>query len=156
MLFQKIFDIAQEATLAMTFSANREAGTLIVTVIPKAVGDNPNPALHQPLQFEATPEELENGLPEALGRYGAARRSLADAIQDAETVIAAAKKETTAKAAKAVKGASGKGGEKAAAKAPRATESVPVKVTEPPAPSGGGAGTPAVEPVKVESDNLFA
>lgn len=156
MLFQKIFEIAQETTLAMTFSANREAGTLIVTVIPKAVGDKPNAALYQPLQFEATPEELENGLPEALGRYGAARKSLADAISDAETVIAAAKKETTAKATKAVKGASGKGGEKAAgAKGPIDTEPAPGGVTAP-APAGSGTSSPAVEPVKADSDNLFA
>lgn len=150
MLFQKIFDIAQETTLAMTFSANREAGTLIVTVIPKAIDEKANPALYQPLQFEATPEELETGFEDALGTHGAARKSLADAIKDAEAVIAAAKKEVTAKAAKAVKGASGKSETPAPGVA---TENVPVTVTE---PAGSKADSVAANPVKTESDNLFA
>jgi PRTRC genetic system protein E len=145
MLFQKIFEIAQDATLAMTFSANREAGTLIVTVVPKAVGDNPNPALHQPLQFEATPEELDSGFADALGSYEVSRKSLADALKDTQAVIDAAKKDATSKAAKAVKGAAGK-----SAATPAATP-VSVKVTEPAAT----AASEADESNSASAENLF-
>jgi PRTRC genetic system protein E len=145
MLFQKIFEIAQDATLAMTFSANREAGTLIVTVVPKAVGDNPNPALHQPLQFEATPEELDSGFTDALGSYEVSRKSLADALKDTQAVIDAAKKDATSKAAKAVKGAAGK-----SAATPAATP-VSVKVTEPAAT----AASEADESNSASAENLF-
>jgi len=130
MLFQKIFDIAQEAALTMSFTANREAGTLTVVVIPKMIDEKANPALHQPLSFEATPDELEEGFAAALGSYAATRKSLADALKDAETVIEAAKKEAASKATKAVK---------AAEKAP-ASDTVPITV-------------PAAAPA--DAENLF-
>lgn len=144
MLFQKIFNIAQEAALTMSFTANREAGTLTVVVIPKMVDEKANPALHQPLSFEATPEELEDGFAEALGSYAATRKSLADALKDAETVIEAAKKEAASKASKAVRGASAKAG--AETKPAKAAENAPASDTVP-------VTVPAAVPANAE--NLF-
>lgn len=137
MLFEKIYSIAQDSALTMTFTANRETGTLTVVVIPKAIGENANPALHQPMSFEATPDELESQFAEALGSYSASRKSLADALKDAESVMAAAKSEVGSKTRKALKGASVKD-------APAST--VPVVVPE---SSGTSVAAATAE------DNLF-
>lgn len=144
MLFQKIYNIAQETALTMSFTANREAGTLTVVVIPKMVDEKANPALRQPLSFEATPEELEAEFAEALGSYAASRKSLADALKDTETVIEAAKKEATSKATKAIKTASPKAA--AANKPDKAEEKAPTGSTVP-------VTVPAEAPA--DAENLF-
>lgn len=150
MLFQKIFELAADTAITMTFVANRDAGTLTVTVIPKPLGEKSNPALSQPLSFEATPEELESSFAEALGSYGHMRKSLADTLKDAETVIESAKKDATTKAAKAVKGA-----EK---KAPKAAATAPVVAkadTEAAPPATAETAAPAETPAAA-GENLFA
>lgn len=141
-LFTKIHEIAQDAVLTMTFAANKENGTLTVTVIPKAVSDKANPALATPLSFEATPEELDVQFADALGRFQASRKSLADAVKDVEAVMAAAAKEATSKASKAVKNAS-----------ERQTTKTPPEATAT-LPSQPEAAPAATAPV--DSDSLFA
>lgn len=107
-LFTQIYELAENAALSMTFVANKKEGTLTVTVIPKALSDKANPVLSTPLSFEATPEELDADFANALGSFSASRKTLANALKDAEDVMAAAKDEATSKAAKALKKASEK------------------------------------------------
>lgn len=140
MLFQKIFEIAQGTALTLTFTANREAGTLNVVVIPKMTDEKANPALFQPMSFEASPEELETEFANVLGAYSSSRMTLSDALKNAEAVMEAAKKEATEKAGKAVKSATGKSGKPA-------DTPVPVTVT---------ASGPAQPAIVSGDDNLFA
>lgn len=139
-LFNTIYEIAQDAALSMTFVANKDSGTLTVTVIPKAINDKANPALTTPLQFDATPEELENEFASAIGGFKATRKTLADAFKDAESVMEAAKKEANEKASKAVKAA--------------ATE--PAKTATPSShPTSESKSVDTASP-EADKDNLFA
>lgn len=139
-LFTKIYEIAQDAALTMTFVANKEAGTLTVTVIPKALFDKANPALSTPLSFEATPDELDRDLAASLGGFSASRKSLAEALKDAEAVMDAAKNDATKKASSALKNASGK----ETAKSPATAASTPAQ-----------EAAPAKPEAPAEAENLF-
>lgn len=103
MVFRSIKNLAKTTQLVLIISDGDE-DTLKVTVMPKAAKDCENPALSTPLQLVGTPEELDEKFAEILGGYTASRTSLEDSLAASQTVMEAAKKEATEKAAKAASG----------------------------------------------------
>jgi PRTRC genetic system protein E len=105
--FQRIKELTHNGTvLSFVFTAipNSENLSVVVSPISNDV-EKAGAAMTQSLAFEATVEELETEFADALGSFSASRKSLSDAVKNAEVVMGAAKQEAISKASKAVKGA---------------------------------------------------
>lgn len=103
MLFRSLLKLTQSTTIACFISSEGD-GLMKVTVMPKPGKEGENPALSTPLQLVGTPEELDEKFADVLSGYTASRISLAESLAAAQTVMDAAKKDATEKAAKAVSG----------------------------------------------------
>lgn len=105
-MFNKLFQLALTTPLMMTISANSEAGTLTLNVIPTPKrgdkGGELDPALTQKLSLTATPEEFEQGFPQCLGSYTETYKSLQEQVDATKAVLDAAKSAQVQKAASAV------------------------------------------------------
>jgi len=71
-------------------------GRVTILMIPSANETQDHPALSTPLKLEGTIDELEAGLPGVLEGYSASRAGLAESLADAQTIMAAAKKDVEA------------------------------------------------------------
>lgn len=100
-IFEELFALAAEATLALTISADPQAGRMTVNVVPKPKGDTANAALGKALSLTATPAEFDEGFIAALKDYRAARHSLAEQLEATREVLAAARDAAVKQAAEA-------------------------------------------------------
>lgn len=162
MLFTKLNDLAKRAGggLTLTIAQADEPDKMTVVVMPKTNSGDADPAMTMPLVLTATPTEFDEGFIDALTRYDAGRKSLAEQIEATDEVLKAARAAQAQKGAKAVsKAAHGKPAAVAPAKAggPEADdagddgaggsngkdddESAPTQV-EQPAATGTGDGVP--------------
>lgn len=106
-------------------------GTLSVDLLPPQDG---NPALSQPLLLQASAAELDGEFAGIVGRFANARKSLSQALADAELLMQAAEKEAKGKASSAVA--------KASASAEMVEEA---KAQVAPAPTTSAASSPEIE-----------
>ncbi|MDR1423759.1 MAG: PRTRC system protein E [Azoarcus sp.] len=100
-IFEELFALATDATLALTISADLQTGRMTVNVVPKPKGDTANPALDKALSLTATPAEFDEGFIAALKSYREARRSLAEQLEATREVLEAAKGAAVKQAAEA-------------------------------------------------------
>ena len=105
MFFKQLFDLAKRAggSVTMTVAAAAEEGQMTVVVAPKAGAGNVDPALATPLVLTAAPEEFDSGFLDALSRYDAAHKSLAEQADATAEVLAAAKEAQAKKGAGAAR-----------------------------------------------------
>lgn len=138
-MFNELFQLALTTPLMMTISANSEAGTLTLNVIPTPKkgdkGGEVEPALTQKLSLTATPEEFERGFPQCLGSYTETYKSLQEQVDATKAVLDAAKSAQVQKATSAV----AKNAPKPATKGGAQAASV---VPDPEDDEGGGEKTP--------------
>lgn len=137
-MFEELFALACDATLAMTVSADEKAGLLTLNVIPRPKQDAGDAALTRPLSLTATPQEFDAGFIEALRGYRDVRRSLAQQAEATKEVIEAARTASVKKASEAT----------AKAAAPRPSPAKPASAAAPP--------SPAAEPASDEPDDAPA
>lgn len=101
--------LANVSALNITLTSASD-GQITVTVLPTPKKESAK-ALATPLQLTGTPEELDAEFANLIAQTTATRKSLAEQLEAAEAVLAAAQKEASDKAAKAVKKV-GNGGKK--------------------------------------------
>lgn len=81
----------------------KEGGELSLTFIP-TVKQGGDAALAKPFTLAGTPEELEQGLGQALASIAATRETLADQVEATNALLTMAAKESAEKGTKALKG----------------------------------------------------
>ena len=100
-MFKELAEIAKTTALSLIISSSGE-NELQVMVIPKAK-EGMNPALSQPLNLTATPEELGEKFASLLLGYNTARKTLEETLEDAKLFMSAAGKSAQEKATAAAK-----------------------------------------------------
>jgi len=85
--------------VVMTLSMKN--GQMSVIILPSAK-DGIDPALKQPLVLSSTPEELDQGFPEAIASYSGIRRTLVEQIEATATILKNATAAQSKKAATAL------------------------------------------------------
>ncbi|MDN0082352.1 PRTRC system protein E [Crenobacter sp. SG2305] len=98
-MFQALASLVEKSPLSLTITA-QEGGLMTVVVIPQGT-DKAAQGLSTPLSLTGTPAELDAEFAKLIGSYTATRLSLAEQLAAAETVMKAAGKDATTKAAKA-------------------------------------------------------
>lgn len=102
-MFKQLHELACKAgPLAMTVSADAQAGRMTIVVVPKADPAKDEPALSMPLALTATPAEFDEGFVQALAGYSERRMTLAEQVAATNDVLAAAKEASAKKGAAAV------------------------------------------------------
>lgn len=98
-MFKKLAEMMKDGdTLAISASMQGD-GQMTLTI--HAVGTFKQKALAAPLSMTATPEELDEGMAEELGRWVGTRKSLREQVDAANVILEAARKETAQAASKA-------------------------------------------------------
>jgi PRTRC genetic system protein E len=116
MMFQKLAAMMKQGDTFAISAALQADGQMCLTI--HAVGTFTNKALSTPLSMVATPDELDAGMADELGRWVGARLSLREQIDAANLILEAARKEAAATASKAAqRPAAGKAKPAAPAKA---------------------------------------
>lgn len=99
MMFKKLAEMMKVGdTLAISASMQGD-GQMTLTI--HAVGSFKQKALAAPLSMTATPEELDAGMAEELGRWVGARKSLREQVDAANVILEVARRETAQAASKA-------------------------------------------------------
>lgn len=142
-MFAHLKDLVGNDGVVVLTVAGIGDGRLRVSVVPKA--DAATPALSQPLQLEATADELDAGFAEAVSSYRVARKSLSEQVADTVAILEAAKDAKKAEASKAIARTTPSAG---AAKNTKVAGKAEVKggTTEPAADDKKAQGGGAVEP----------
>ena len=116
MMFKKLATMMKEGDSLAISAALQADGRMCLTV--HAVGTFTNKALSAPLSMVGTPEELDEGMADELGRWVGTRMSLREQVDAANLILEAARKESATAASKATqRPAAGKGKVVAPAKA---------------------------------------
>ncbi len=119
-MFQKLATMMKQGDSFAISAALQADGRMCLTI--HAVGTFTNKALSAPLSMVATPEELDEGMADELGRWVGTRMSLREQVDAANLILEAARKESATAASKAAqRPAAGKGKVVAPAKAAAAT-----------------------------------
>lgn len=101
MIFNKLQSLLVGCTsISLLISANKDK-TLSVVVIPKAK-EGADSALSTPLHLTATAEELDAGFLDVLEGYSEKHLSLAQQLENATTILDAAKAESQKKTSEAI------------------------------------------------------
>lgn len=120
MMFQKLAMMMKQGDSFAISAALQADGRMCLTI--HAVGTFTNKALSAPLSMVATPEELDEGMADELGRWVGTRMSLREQVDAANMILEAARKEAATAASKATqRPAAGKGTVVAPAKAAAST-----------------------------------
>lgn len=97
-MFQNLAALVAKTPLSLTLTMEGDAMTVIV--IPKG-DDKSDQALSTPLALTGSPAELDAEFASLISSYTQSRQSLAEQLEAAQTVMQAAAKSATTKAAKA-------------------------------------------------------
>ncbi|MDR2032810.1 MAG: PRTRC system protein E [Azoarcus sp.] len=90
-MFEELYALAAEATLAMTISADEKTGRMTINVMPTPKEGAADTALRRALSLSATPAEFDEGFVAALRGYRKVRESLAEQWAATREVLEAAK-----------------------------------------------------------------
>jgi PRTRC genetic system protein E len=159
MFFTQLHALAKRAggSVTLTVAPAPDADQMTVVVTPKG-GDKAEPALATPLVLTATPQEFDAGFLDALARYDAGHKSLADQVTITTEVLAAAKEAQVKKGTAATSKATSKPVKSAAAPV---DDDEPRDDDEAGGEGEGGTGdgpaktAPPVAPTAAATPNLF-